>query len=108
MYIDPIHAGPVALAHAFALAARMPTRRADSVAAAAADAAPPRRRFKSPMRLTWWSRPQEGADFPTADPLQLMLWSECAGRNYVTAFGGVLVMKQLHQRTGQPPTPPKL
>jgi hypothetical protein len=92
MYIDPIHAGPVALAHAFALAARASTQCANSVGAAAPDGAPRRRRFRSLMRFAWWSRHQDMADFPTADPVQLMLWSECAGRPYVTALGGLLVM----------------
>jgi len=92
MYIDPIHAGPVALAHAFALAARVSTQRADSVGTAAAQSAPRTRRFKSLMRLAWWSRLPDAADFPTADPVQLMLWSECAGRPEVTALGGLLVM----------------
>ena len=53
MYIDPIHAGPVALAHAFALAARAPS---------------------------------------SADPVQLMMIAECAGRPYATALAGLLVM----------------
>jgi hypothetical protein len=92
MYIDPIHAGPVALAHAFALAARASTQCANSVGTAARESAPRRRGFKSLLRLAWWSRHQNMADFPTADPLQLMLWSECAGRPYVTALGGLLVM----------------
>ncbi len=39
------------------------------------------------------------------DPTQLMLWSECAGRNYVTALGGLLVMKLLQKRAVDPRTP---
>jgi hypothetical protein len=78
MYIDPIHAGPGALAHAFALAARAST--------------PRRRGFKWLLRLAWGSRPQDVADLSTADSVQLMLWSECVGRPYVTALGGLLMM----------------
>jgi hypothetical protein len=92
MYIDPIHAGPVALAHAFALAARASTQCGKSAGAAGSDGAPRRRRFKSLMRLVWWSRRQDAADSSTVDPVQLMLWSECAGRPYATALGGLLVM----------------
>jgi hypothetical protein len=61
MNIDPIYAGPVALAQGFALATRATTR-------------------------------QHRSDLATADPVQLMLWSECAGRPYATALGGLLVM----------------
>ncbi len=96
MYINPIHAGAVAQARALAAAARVP-----------AVAVSRRKHRFQPLQwlVTWLLQPDE-ADARAADPAQLMLWSECAGRNYVTAFGGVLVMKQLHQRTGQSPTPP--
>lgn len=80
MYINPIHAG--AVAQAYRLAA-------------------PIQRFSS-----WLLRPLE-ADGQTAQTEQLMLWSECAGRNYVTALGGLLVMKQLlasvHRRRNAAP-----
>ncbi len=39
------------------------------------------------------------------EPTQLMLWSECAGRNYVTALGGLLVMKLLQNRVADRRTP---
>jgi hypothetical protein len=62
MYIDPIYAGPVALAQGFALATRAATG-------------------------------LDRSDLKTADPVQLMMWSECAGRPYATGLGGILVMK---------------
>ena len=101
MYIDPIHAGPVALAHAFALAARAPRHGDDSAGAAPASGAPRRHRFKPLMRLLrWWRRPY-GADFPITDPQQLMMGSEGAERPCVTALDGMLMMKQLRRnRTG--------
>jgi hypothetical protein len=63
MYIDTIHAGPVALAQSFALAARAPGQCDDS-----------------------------GSCAPSADPMQLMMLAECAGRPYATALAGLLVM----------------
>lgn len=98
MYINPIHAGAIAQAHALAAAARVQQ----------GEVAPRKHRFQPLQWLATWLLQPDKADARTPDAAQLMLWSECAGRNYVTAFGGVLVMKQLHQRTGQPPTPPKL
>ena len=72
MYIDSIHAGAVALAHAFALAARAPSQPDDRRNCAAG-----------------------------ADPVQLMLIAECAGRPYATALAGLLVMNCLRRlRTG--------
>jgi len=63
MYIDPIHAGHVAQAHAFALAAR---------ASRQCGSAPLRRLFKSLMCLAQWSRQQDIADFTTAKSVQQM------------------------------------
>jgi hypothetical protein len=62
MYIDPIYAGPVALAHGFALTTRAAVG-------------------------------QHRSELPTADPAQRMMWSECAGRPYATALGGLLVIR---------------
>jgi hypothetical protein len=96
MYINPIHAGAVAQAHALAAAARVQP----------VEVSRRKHRFQPLQWLATWLLPPDKADAQAPDAAQLMLWSECAGRNYVTALGGVLVMKQLHQRTGQPPTPP--
>jgi hypothetical protein len=50
------------------------------------------------MRLVrWWRRPY-GADFPTPEAVQLMMWSECAGHPDVTALGGVLMMNHLRRK----------
>ena len=83
MYIDPIHAGSVALAHAFTLAARAPAQ-------------PPRR------LAHWWQKPGK-VECPTPDPVQLMLWSECAGRSYATALSGLLLMNQLRRNRAVAP-----
>jgi hypothetical protein len=48
-------------------------------------------------------QPQTKAQSQSPDPTQLMLWSECAGRNYVTALGGLLVMKLLQKRAARTP-----
>jgi hypothetical protein len=98
MYINPIHAGAVAQAQALAAAARV----------SAVEVSRRKHRFQPLQWLATWLLQPDNADARAPDPAQLMLWSECAGRNYVTVFGGVLVMKQLHQRTGQSPTPPEV
>jgi hypothetical protein len=96
MQIDPIHAGPVALAHAMLLASRAPAAREA-------------RRAPLQLLAQWW-RQFTREDGTAPDPAQLMLWSECAGRHYVTALGGILVMTRLRnslaavqQKPGNPP-----
>jgi hypothetical protein len=96
MYINPIHAGAVAQACALAVAARVPTPAV----------APRRPRFQPLQWLVGWLLQPDKADARTADAAQLMQWSECAGRNYVTALGGVLVMKMLQEQNAPPRTPP--
>jgi hypothetical protein len=96
MYINPIHAGAVAQARALAVAARVQT----------AAVAPRRHRFQPLQWLVRWLLQPDKADAQTPDAAQLMQWSECAGRNYVTALGGVLVMKTLQHRGVPPRTPP--
>jgi hypothetical protein len=100
MYIDPIHAGPVALAHALALAARAPTRREGSAGTQSPGRSSRRRRFKPLMRLARWWRQPNMADLPAPDPAELMMWSECAGRPYATALGGLLVAQHFRRRQG--------
>jgi hypothetical protein len=82
MYVNRIYAGPVALAHALAVASRV-----QSAPAASAGRLRPLKALAA-----WLSQPQK-LECQTPDPVQLMLWSECAGRNYTTALGGMLVMK---------------
>ncbi len=85
MYINPIHAGAVAQAYRLAAAARVQS----------SDASPRKPGFHPLQRFSaWLLRPVE-ANGEAAQSEQLMLWSECAGRNYVTALGGLLVMKLL-------------
>jgi hypothetical protein len=97
MYIDPIHAGPVALAHAFALAVRARRQGDESAGPESSGDTPRRRGFKPLMRFVRWWRQPHAADFPTPEPAQLVMWSECAGRPYVTALDGVLMMTHLHR-----------
>ena len=96
MYINPIHAGAVAQAHTLAVAARIQS------------AEVPRRRLRfRPLHwLVSWLLQPDTADGQTPDAAQLMQWSECAGRNYVTALGGVLVMKEVQRRAVPPTRPP--
>lgn len=97
MYINPIHAGPVALAHALALAARAHTqfgvsRRSDSTDDTS------RRRLGPLRRLAQWWQQLGAEEGPTADPLQLILLSEPAGPHYATALSGLLLMNYIRKR----------
>jgi hypothetical protein len=87
MYIDPIHAGPVALAHP-----------KPSVGA------PQARRFRPLHRFTHWWRGLDDLGGRTGDPMQLMLWSESWGRPYAASLGLVVLMNHLRKsRTKQLP-----
>jgi hypothetical protein len=97
MYIDPIHAGPVALAHALALAARAHTQSDDSGHPESPDAAPRWRRFRPLQRLAKWWQQLDEVDGPTSEPVQLMLLSEPAGRPYATALSGLPLMNHIHK-----------
>jgi hypothetical protein len=98
MYIDPIHAGTVTLAQAFALASRVHTQTGDSAPAQSSGATPRGSRFRPLQRLAQWWRDLDQADGAAADPVQLMLWAECGGRAYATALSGLLLMEQLRQK----------
>jgi hypothetical protein len=98
MYIDPIHAGPVALAHAFALAARAPRHFENSAVGASSGGLRRWPGFKPLLRLMRWWRPPYGSDFPTPEPAQLMMWSECPGHPQVTGLDGVLMINQLRRK----------
>jgi hypothetical protein len=97
MYINPIHAGPVALAHALVLAARTRTQSGSSDHADTLDGTPRRRRFQPLQRLARWWRELDAPAPQHPDPTQLMLWSECVGRPHLTAVTGLLMME--HYRT---------
>jgi hypothetical protein len=95
MYINPIHAGAVAQAHALATAARVQP----------VEVSRRKHRFRPLQWLASWLLQPDQADTQTPDAAQLMLWSECAGRNYVTASGGLLVMKLLLKKAAHSRTP---
>ncbi len=97
MYIDPIHSGTVALAHAVALATRAQIRPDVSAGQRPRDAVPSRGRHKLLRRLTRGWDPQKVGESPTPDAAQLMLWSECAGRAYTTSLGGLLLVNYIRK-----------
>jgi hypothetical protein len=98
MHIDPIHAGPVALAQALALASRADNRLGNSRRQEHLDGASRRLRFEPLRRLAnWWQRLHADAG-PGPDPMQLMLWSEWPGRSHATALGGLLLMNRIRGR----------
>jgi hypothetical protein len=82
MHIDPIHAGPVALAHALVMAVESSSRK---------------HRFQPLQRLAQWWRTPHAADGQSPDAMQLMLLSECVGRNYATALAGMLVVERFRK-----------
>ena len=98
MYIDPIHAGPVALAHAIARASRPYTPSNVSRHLVSADAERPRLPFESLRRFVRWWRQLDQEPSSTADPVQLMLMSEPAGRPYATALSGLLLMDLIRKK----------
>jgi hypothetical protein len=69
MHIDPIHAGPVALAQALALAARRATQSGDSEPTEALYGMSRRHRFQPLQRLARWWRQPDATDCPSADPM---------------------------------------
>jgi hypothetical protein len=97
MHIDPIHAGPVALAHALALASRAATQSGNSEPTQALDGMSRRHRFQPLQRLARWWHEQDATQGPSPDPMQLVMWSECVGRPYLTALTGLLVVDRLRK-----------
>ena len=98
MYINPIHAGPVALAHALALASRAATQSGKSEPAQATDGISRRHGFRPLQRLArWWHKADE-TQCPSPDPVQLVMWSECVGRPYLTALTGLLVVERFRKQ----------
>jgi len=95
MYINPIHAGPVGFAHTLALATCSQTRSEDSGHRESLECTSRMRGFKPLRRLAqWWRQLDKDAGL-TADPVQLMLLSEPAGRPYATALSGLLLMDHI-------------
>jgi hypothetical protein len=101
MYIDPIHAGPVALAHALVLAARTRTQSGSSDHAHALDGTARRRQYQPLQRLARWWRELDAPAPAHLDPTQLMLWSECIGRPHLTAVTGLLMMEHYRGRLAE-------
>ncbi len=104
MYIDPIHAGPVALAHAIVIATRARAQSKDCGHPEPIVGAPQRRRFRPLQRLAQWWRGLDALDGRPDNPVQLMLWSESWGRPYTASLGLVLLMNHLRKnRIKRPP-----
>jgi hypothetical protein len=91
MNIHPIHAGPVALAHALLVASCATSRSKDGGDPESPTVAERKTRFPPLHGFRQWWR---GLDEPrgrTGNPLQLMLWAECWGRPYSASIGLVLI-----------------
>lgn len=86
MLIDPIHAGSVALAQSLVAASQK------------------RPRVGPLRRLAEWWRGLDQVDELGPDPAQLMLWSDCGGRPYVSALNGFLVINHFRRRRASPAT----
>jgi hypothetical protein len=99
MHIDPIYAGPVAIAHALAIASRVQSNSEASRHPKSSVGTPlPRRRHFSPLqRLAHWWRALSEPSACASDPVQLMMWSEPWGRPYNAALGVVLLMHHLRK-----------
>jgi hypothetical protein len=79
MYIDPIHAGRVALAHAIVVATRARAQSKDCGHPEPIVGSPRNRRFSPLQRLAQWWRGLDALDGRPGNPVQLMLWSESGG-----------------------------
>ena len=96
MYINPIHAGPVAFAEALVHTARTQTEepgRRDAEGGTARS-----RRFGPLQRLAWWWRQLDEVQAPVTDPVQLMMWGDCGGRPHASALSGFLLLVYLRQK----------
>jgi hypothetical protein len=101
MHTDPIHAGPVALAHAVVVATRARVQSKDS--------GRPERIVATPrplQRLAQWWRGLDWLGGRPGDPVQLMLWSESWGRPYTASLGLVILMNHLRKSRIKGPPPP--
>ena len=104
MHIDPIHAGPVALAHALVVANRARSQSMDG-----GHSEHPVGTLRAPRRRPWqrlaqWWRGLDELGGRPANPVQLMLWSESWGRPYTASLGLVLLINHLrNSRIRRPP-----
>jgi hypothetical protein len=106
MYIDPIHAGPVALAHAIILANRANAQFGTQGQTQTSTAVVPRATNSWWLRLTnGWRRLDDPQGLPAGDPVQLMLLSEASGRPYATALCSVLLINHLRRRRAASQSP---
>lgn len=84
MYINPIHAGPVAFAQALVHATRTP-----------------RTRLLRPLqRLAQGWRNLDDTQGPATDPLHLMMWGDCGGRPHASSLSGFLLLVYLRRKRG--------
>src|ERR1700761_8621395 len=98
MYINPIHAGPVAFAQALISATRKqpgePGRKELLVDA-------PRPSPVRPLqRLAQWWRELDNTQGPATDPLQMMMWGDCGGHPHASALSGFLLLVYLRRKRG--------
>jgi hypothetical protein len=98
MYINPIHAGPVALAHAVVLATRAHPQVSIWRLPDSPEVVLPRRRFEPLQRIARWWRNLSIDEGSTADPVKLMLLADPAGRPYTTALAGFLLLDYLRKK----------
>jgi hypothetical protein len=97
MHIDPIHAGPVALAHALFVASRAKSAINDSGDREHSAGSERKHRFGPLHGLKQWWRGLDQPGGQTSNPLQLMLWAECWGRPYSASIGLVLLINHLRK-----------
>ncbi len=84
MYINPIHAGPVAFARALVHATRIPRTR----------------RLRPLQRLAQWWRKLDDTQGPATDPLYMMMWGDCGGRPHASSLSGFLLLVYLRRKRG--------
>ena len=103
MYINPIHAGPVAFAQALVHTARRQSE--DSGRRELPVGAPRTRPLRPLQRLAQWWRKLDDVQGPANDPLQLMMWSDCGGRPHASALSGFLLLVYLRRKPGVTKSP---
>ncbi len=95
MYINPIHAGPVALA--LVLAARAHSQGRESGREASSVAAQRSRRFRPLQPLAQWWRQLDEVQDDSADSVQLLALAECWGRPHANALGVFLLLMRVRR-----------
>jgi hypothetical protein len=97
MHIDPIHAGPVALAHVLLVASRTKSQINDGSRRRHSAGTKRNHRFSPLHALRQWWRKLDAPGGHCGNPLQLMLWAECWGRPYSASIGLVLLINHLRK-----------